>query len=163
MFEDDPSKAVLIRDMWEMGDGDYATITNRYEDIPDWFTLHPLEVCNRLIPPMQKMLDSGYEPPDPLEAANIWRIKAGDRLAWIGKSRPGLLQQGPILSLVDFRESALVIGENARGITMDNLYTFGALTNDKQTPEEIAMVREAIKGVVQLGMPRTFAPEWKLG
>jgi hypothetical protein len=163
MFEDDPSKAVLIRDMWEMRDGDHVTITNRYEDIPEWFALHPLEVCNRLMRPMKKLLDNGYDPPDPLEGANIWRIKAGDRLAWVGKPRPGLPQQGPILSLIDFRETALVIGENAGGITMDNFYTFGGLTKDQQNPEEITMVREAIKSVLQLGMPRTFTPEWKLG
>lgn len=161
MFEDDPSKAVLIRDVWEMRDGDQVTITNRYEDIPGWFTLHPLEVCNRFIPPMQKLLDSGYDPPDPLEGANIWRIKDGDRLAWVGKLSPGLPQKGPIL--VDFRECALVIGENAGKITMDNIYKFGAQTKEKYTPSELAMICEAIRAVFQLGMPRTFTPEWKLG
>jgi hypothetical protein len=161
MFEDDPSKSVLIRDIWEMREGNQVTITNRYEDIPGWFTLHPLEVCNRFIQPMQKLLDSGYDPPDPLEGANIWRLKAGDRLAWVGKLGPGSPQKGPII--VDFKECALVIGEDARGITLDSFLTFGAMTKDKQSPEGITMVREAIKAVFQLGMPRSYAPEWKLG
>jgi len=37
MIEEDLSKAVLIRDLWEMRDGDHVTLTNRFEDIPEWF------------------------------------------------------------------------------------------------------------------------------
>ena len=163
LMEEDLSKAVLIRDLWEMQDGDHVTLTNRFEDIPEWFPLHPSEVCDRLIPPMRKMLDQGYKSLYPLECANVWRIKAGDRLAWVGKPRPGVSHSGPVLSVVDFRECALIIGDNVRGSKMDILNLYGGLTKEQQTPEEKAMVREAIQGVSKLGIPRTYTPEWKVG
>jgi hypothetical protein len=43
-----PENDLAINDLWEMKDGDFVTITNRVPDMPEWFTLHPTEVCNSL-------------------------------------------------------------------------------------------------------------------
>jgi len=146
-----------------MRTGDFVTISNRTEDLPAWFTLHPTEVCNRLSYEMTMKLRNGYNPGTPIEGPNIWRPKSGDRIAWIGKKRPGMIQQGPVLSIIDFRECALVVGESVRALSMDEFATYGSLSKPKQTPEELAACNEAVKIARQMGVPRTFSPEWKLG
>src|SRR4051794_32471978 len=35
-------------DSWQMRDGSHVRITNRLEDFPSWFQLHPLEISGRL-------------------------------------------------------------------------------------------------------------------
>ena len=37
-------EAIQCHDLWEMRDGSHLTITNRLEDLPPWFRLHPTEV-----------------------------------------------------------------------------------------------------------------------
>lgn len=79
-----PGQQFGVRDVWQMKDGDYLTITNRWQDLPPWFDLHPLECSGALCDWMQKKLREGYEPEEPVEGPNIWRLSAGDRLAWVG-------------------------------------------------------------------------------
>ncbi len=74
-----------IVDLWEMRDGDFVTVTNRPEDLPASFELHPTEVRDALAYQMAAKLEKGYQPPDePAEGPNIWRLKSGDRMAWVG-------------------------------------------------------------------------------
>ncbi|HKL83299.1 MAG TPA: hypothetical protein VJ879_12365, partial [Desulfobacter sp.] len=79
-----------IADIWELQDGNFVTITNRQVDLPDWFDLHPLEVSGSLSYWMQKRLDEGYEPEEPIDGPNLWRVFAGDRIFWVGSSRGGV-------------------------------------------------------------------------
>jgi hypothetical protein len=159
----DPQHGIRIKDLWEMKDGDFLTITNRLGDMPGWFTFHPTEVCDSLAYKMLERFNKGDYPEEPVEGPNIWRPKTGDHLVWLGKTRSGVTTKGPIISAVAFRESALVIGENARTQSMDELIAFGSLTKDKQTEEETTMTRQAVELVRQMGVPREYAPDWKIG
>ena len=156
-----PEHGVTIKDLWEMKDGDFVTMTNRAEDMSEWFSFHPTEVCDSLAYKMLDRFNKGDYPEEPIEAPNIWRPKTGDRLLWTGKTRSGI--KGPVLSAVAFRESALVIGDNVRTQSMEQYTAFGSLTKPQQTQEEISMCREAVTLVRQMGVPREYAPHWKIG
>jgi hypothetical protein len=69
-----------IVDVWQMPDGAFVTITDRWQDFPDWFDLHPLAVKDRLVPWMQKRLEAANYPKEPLDGPTIWRLKGGDRI-----------------------------------------------------------------------------------
>jgi hypothetical protein len=84
-----------------MSDGYHVTITNRREDLPAWFGLHPTEVCNRRALKMAARIEAGDQYPEkPLDGPNLWRLKSGDRLAWIGAERPERRSVDGILAIV---------------------------------------------------------------
>jgi len=159
----DPDQGVGIVDVWEMRAGDFVTITNRCEDLPSWFELHPTEVCGRLAYKMMERLNKGYRPGDILDGPNLWRLRAGDRLAWTGSPRHATPCSGSILAVLDFREAALAIGETNRDQTMEESVAFGSLTTEGQRSENAAKCHEAVMFVRQMGVPRTLATDWQLG
>src|SRR5439155_22995963 len=59
-------------------------------DVPAWFELHPLEAAGALVYLIMEKLNSGYQPGEPCDGPNLWRIFSGDRMGWIGPSRTGL-------------------------------------------------------------------------
>ena len=152
----DPEHGLAINDVWEMRDGDFVSITNRIEDIPEWFHLHPTEVCNSLANRMLEKLQKGYKPEDPLDGPNIWRPKSGDRMAWVGKPRSGIPAKGPVLSIIDFMDCALVLGENNQNPSFEEFIAFGSLSKSQPTPEEVAMSQEAVRLVNRVGHPRNI-------
>jgi hypothetical protein len=158
----DPQHEIKIKDLWEMKEDDFLTITNRIEDMPKWFSFHPTEVCNSLAYRLLEKFNNGDYPEEPFDAHNIWRPKIGDRLVWLRKS-PLSSPKDLIVSAIAFRESALVIGENVQTKSIDQLFGFGVLTKDQQTSEDIAMARNAIDLVKQMGVPREYASNWQLG
>src|SRR5207245_1747390 len=91
-----------VSDLWELKNGDFVTITNRIEDVPPWFELHPLEAAGRLAYWMMEKLNSGYKPSEPCDGPNLWRIFAGDRLLWIGPSRSTQVAVDGVLGLIEF-------------------------------------------------------------
>ena len=46
-FLGDPADGVAILDFWQLRAGDRITITNRHEDLPEWFELSPM--CHRAL------------------------------------------------------------------------------------------------------------------
>lgn len=153
----------IIHDVWEMREGDFATVTNREDDLPPWFELHPTEVSNSLAYKMMGRLNNGHVPGPITEAPNLWRIRAGDRLVWIGNSRPGVAAHGHILSLFDFRESVLVYGETNRKRTMEELLAFGSISDEGQQPQNVDKCHEAVEVVQTMGAPRVMDTQWTLG
>jgi hypothetical protein len=156
----DENQLPKVMGLWVMQDGNFVTITNRRYDLPSWFELHPLEVSGSLVPWMQEKLNSGYDPPDPVDRLNLWRIFAGDRLVWVGPSRPDLKGDEGVLALVDFRENALVVGEPHNPSTG----LFGGM-GKRVTAEEAQRCRNGILAVSRLGIPRVVAAgyKWTLG
>lgn len=162
LFSEEDQRPKVI-DIWEMKDGNFVTLTNRWQDLPSWFELHPLECSGSLVYRMQDKLNEGYNPPDPVDGPNLWRVLAGDRLVWIGKTRPDLKSEDGLLSLVDFRENALVVGEPFD--FSSGFPTFGGFLEDNFSPEATQMCRNAMSAVVRLGVPRVVAADdqWRLG
>ena len=156
---------VTIVDVWELSDGDFATITNRPEDLPSWFKLHPTEASGSLAYKMKAMLDRGYEyEPDPLEAPNLWRAYSGDRIACLGKPRTGAEGTSGVLSILDFERNALLVGDSNR--TDFDLVTFGGFNQSNQTEEQVKLCRAGVLAVQSLGPPNVLPDigvAWSLG
>lgn len=155
-------RGLKIVDLWEMRDGDFVTITNRLEDLPAWFELHPTEVCNALAYKMMAKLGEGYQARDPLDGPNIWRLRAGDRVAWVGAERPDRRPVDGVLAILDCYECALALGESNLG-GINEFMDFGSPSTASPRPEDSARGRAAVKVVQQLGIPNTWAAGWWLG
>ena len=155
-------ESIQVHDLWEMRDGYHVTITNRPEDFPAWFELHPTEVCDGLALKMAARIEDGEYPEEPLDGPNLWRLKTGDRVAWVGAERPERPSVDGILAIVDCRECALAVGEGDRG-GLEEFVGFGAPTTPDMKPEDAARCRAAVEVVKQLGLPRSWGSEWRLG
>jgi hypothetical protein len=158
-----PGDEYKIADIWELVDGNFVTITNRLSDLPDWFDLHPLEVSGPFVLSMQKRLNDGYNPQEPIDGPNLWRLFAGDRLVWVGPDRKGVDSENGVLGLVDFRENALVYGEPFD--ISDGFPSFGGFDQGKPSPGGVRLCRDAWKALSRLGLPRTAAADnkWNIG
>ena len=153
----------VVNDLWKMQDGNFVTLTNRQIDLPMWFELHPLEVSGAMVYWMQKKLNSGYKPTEIIDGPNIWRLFTGNRLVWVGKSRPGLESNDGILAIVNFEENALIIGEPF--IVDNEMPLFGALEDQGQSDEDILLCRKGCEAALNLGIPRHIAntDKWTIG
>ena len=98
-----------------------VTITNRWPDLPAWFEFHPLEVGDGAVWEMKKRLDAGYKPKDVMDGPSLWRVKAGDRLAWVTIND----SDAPVKELLTFKACALVLGGNSNASSERNIL-FGA-------------------------------------
>jgi len=153
VMSDEPK--VNIRDVWEMNDGDAVTITNRQADFPAWFTLYPDEVSGLATYSLCQKLNSGaYHPADRVEGPNLWRIMAGDRLTFVGLPRPGMKAAEGVLSILDFRENALAVGEQK----VCDLNAFGGFREGHMSPREVIhRCRTALRVIMKMGTPIVFA------
>jgi hypothetical protein len=112
---------------------------------------------------MQKRLDEGYEPQEPILGPNLWRIFSGDRIVWVGPSRSGIKSEKGVLDLVDFRENALVYGEPFD--STGEIPWFGGCDKGEPSPEGIKLCRAGWEVLKQLKPPRTVAADgqWRIG
>ena len=105
----------------EEGEGKEKGITGRravpYHDyepagrLAPWFRLHPTEICDSFVYKMMAQVGKGDYPSEPIEGPNLWRLKPGDRVAWVGAERPDRHCVTGILAILGCRESALAVGE----------------------------------------------------
>jgi hypothetical protein len=156
-------EAIQCYDLWEMRDGYHVTITNRLEDLPPWFRLHPAEVCDSFVyNKMMAKVEKGDYPSEPMDGPNLWRLKSGDRVAWVGADRPERHSVNGVLAILDCRDCALAVGEGDRG-GLEEFIGFGRPTKPDMKPEDVARCQAAVMAVKQFGLPRTWGPEWRLG
>jgi len=154
LFNADSESGWTVADFWQFRDGDSVTITNRWADLPVWFELHPLEVGGRAVFEMTKKLSEGDRPTDRTDGPNVWRVRAGDRLAWVAIS-PRTCE---VRQVYDFRNCVLVLGESNRR----EIEVFGAPDDDPTTQITEGM-RAGFLAAARLGMPRTVSTEWLFG
>lgn len=147
-----------IRDFWQMRDGDYLTITNRWADLPGWFQLHPSEVANGAACEMLARLNAGYQLTEVMDGPNLWRAKTGDRIVCVSIAD----SRNPVNGLLNLRSCALVLGENPNP-TSDSTIAFGAPDGDELPTAAAAAMRTGFDLAVALGAPREVAPEWQFG
>lgn len=172
-----------MADFWEMRDGDFVTLTNRRSDLPSWFQLHPTEVAGREVPRMMARLKSGWEPGEITDGPNIWRVKAGDRLAWVGPSRPDAPTVEGTLKIIEVRASLLAIGEShadptegrhvpagslPEGVSPSELAIadalgFGSASKPSPSSDDTRRCHQALQFMWDLGVPDSFAEYWRFG
>lgn len=90
-----------------------VTVTNRLEDFPAGCRVHPIEMRDILALKMTTKIREGRYSPQPVDGPNLWRLKVGDRLAWVCPEPPGHSSTEGLLAIVEFEECALAIGEGA--------------------------------------------------
>jgi hypothetical protein len=154
----DQESAWKIRDFWPTHDGDFVTITNRWSDLPSWFELLPSEVGGNAAFKMMERLQAGHQPKKPMHAANIWRVKAGDRLVWVSLERPS----EPVREILVCKACALASGESST-LGFDSPIHFAVPDEKDLSPSVAAAMRAGFKAAVGLGVPRDFAEEWRFG
>jgi len=130
-----------------------VTITNRRQDFPDWFDLHPLEVKGSLCTWMQARIDANDYPDEPLDAPNIWRAQSGDRVLWLRSRRGPMTSTDGVLEILDCWDSVAVLGEHR-----DGAEAFMQFREPSHT-----LFREAIEAEERMEPARTFGSDWKLG
>ncbi len=157
------SSKVKIVDFWHMQPGNHVTITNRFDDLPVWFTLCAYEVYNTFAYRLLEWKKAGNTiPMDPTSGPNIWRVLAGDRIVWIGDDRPEYTGVDGILRIFDFRECALAAGETGNN-SIESILSFGTPPEnlgEKRTEQ----FRSALIYVAGMGIPRSVSMDgWGLG
>jgi hypothetical protein len=95
-----------------------------------------------------------------MEGPNLWRVFAGDRLAWVGPRRPGVDLADGVLAVVEFRENALVWGE-----PLDFLSGFGGFATGEPPAEAAKLCNAGWEAMRQAGVPRVAAADsqWCIG
>ncbi len=155
-------EAIQCYDLWEMRDGCHVTVTNRLEDLPPWFRLHPTEICDSFVYKMMTKVEKGDYPDAPLDGPNLWRLKSGDRVAWVGAERPERRAVNGILAILVCEDCALLVGEGDRG-GLEEFGGFGRPSTPHMKPEDLEICQAALKVVKGLGLPRTWGQAWRLG
>lgn len=161
-----PNPDITIRDFWEMREGDLVSITSNIEDLPPWFELHPTEVSGyKGCLMMERKLNGGWRPKDPVDGPNLWRIMTGDRILWIGSMEAQ--GEDPRHTLVVFKNNALVFGE--RRVHPNDLVwflSFGAALESPSSDRVVRLVRAGLDEARKLGPPREIADigsGWRIG
>lgn len=156
--------SMMIEQRWNFRDGDAVILTNRVVDIPVWFELHPDDVCNaQCFAAESRLTGKVYLFTAPDTGQHIWRIPAGNRLAWIGDPREGLEGKDGVLAVLDCEASVLVLGQPATQ-SEESFKRFGISENTK-TPKLDDAARHVLarEAVYNLGVSRTMGMYWRLG
>ena len=155
-FADRPKWHVV--DLWALAEGTTITVTNRWDDLPAWFELHPTEVCNSFVYRMQARIESGNYPSEPLDGPGIWRVRAGDRMVRTGTMVEAEGAQGTPVEIVSFDDCALAFGDeggSGPGIR------FGR--TDDLPRADADRINAGIAAARKQGYTDTWGPEWRLG
>lgn len=151
-----------VADFWYLRDGEHVIVSNRAVDFPAWFTLHPTEAVGAEADRIMAKLNEGWEPEDPVDGPNVWRVCAGDRVVWVGHRSDSPAADDGVLRVLDCRENALVAGEG-RHNGIEEWMAFGDLPTEQPTSEQGRLMRAGVAAAKSLGAPRNVATEWFIG
>lgn len=156
------SRDLGILDFWLCREDTSVTITNRAPDLPAWFQLHPTEASGILAYKMMEWLQAGHTPTPPVDAPNIWRVLAGDRLVHCGGPRGGEPARiDGLIGVYAFQENAAVIADSP-GATFEDWITFGSPGRPEPTAAERRAGQSAVELIRRLGPPRKVSTRWTL-
>ena len=96
-----------------------------------------------------------------MDGPNIWRVKAGDRVAWVGPSRPDVPSADGVLAICEAAADVLVVGPMRM---IQDLFDGSSASAAELTAEELQRCRAGYQAAVSLGLPRVVsAGQWALG
>jgi len=143
-----------IKDIWKYKTDASVLITSRCDDLPEWFSLHPLETSGRSARWMRGELNKGYQPMDePLDGPNIWRVKEGGYLVRLGTAKPSSAEEERIVEVLELRENVLVIGT----IGSSKLQDVYSVSSDMLDEKELQLCARVTDILSQRGLPRTMS------
>lgn len=147
-------------DFWLFGQPADFGIVSKFSELPAWFTLHPSEMQDQVAESVIPKLQGKALFPDPFYLPNLWRAKAGDRIAyfferpWTNPSENGFV--------IDIAEDALVFWQLPDGSCPDLLDAPGESPSENDEKLKRWMVEASTK-VVALGLPRACSLQWGIG
>lgn len=147
-------------DFWLFGQPAEFGIVSKFSELPAWFTLHPSEMQDQIAEAMIPKLQGKAPFPDPIYLSNLWRAKAGDRIAyfferpWTNPAENGFI--------IELAEDALVYWQLPGGSCPDLLDAPGESPSENDEKLKRWMVDAATK-VVAMGLPRACSLQWGLG
>jgi len=144
-----------ILDLWSTLNGTSVIMTNRWQDFPPWFDLHPTEVTSRLMGWMKSRIERRDYPEEPIDGPNIWRAKGGDRIVWVGPPRVDQTCVDGVLGILDCRAAVAVLGDHPDGLL--------AFMEFQQSQSGVALGSAGLRAERSLGMPHVFDTDWQLG
>lgn len=161
----DPSIKLNIADLWVTNDGESVLITNRLEDIPEWFPLRPEMVGGRNVYPMVKKLNDGFklDQYDLGDAPESWKVNVHHYVIWVGDKRNDSDYNNGILAIFGFATGSLALLQK-NDLDIDEL-TGGSSSdyNSHLTDEKARNIRMALEFLEGQGKPRKYAEKWTLG
>lgn len=153
------------KDYWVLNSKSAALITNKVEDFPSWFGLHPSERSGRLASPSAfAEINAGKVdfPSEPIEGPNIWRCKPGDWLLWLGEGNSERQSKSGILGLYGFSACALAARELSPGEIGLPASTEAGLQAEFP-PAMGAMLAAAMRLAGPRMQTRVFSDSWGIG
>jgi hypothetical protein len=147
-----------VLDLWQMQQTGKLWVTSKPADLPPGFELRFDEVCNALA--HQMLAEGTLSRGEKTEAPNIWRVRAGDRLATIGQRSTA--EGGVLYGLFQFDTAALVywLRQNGEMPLMEEAMTAAPSEDDTMRLE---WARRAFPKVAKMGAPKVMDTEWRLG
>ena len=122
-----------VIDFWEFRRGDQLLITNREQDYPA-----PVEQMEQQNP-------------------SVWRVLAGDRLAWVGWRMHSNARQPTLVALINCLQEGYACGIPEL-LTLQSVMSFGA-PSCEPTPEVRTLWMVGFDAAKALRLPRTWQPE----
>ncbi len=144
--------------IWKMGNNDTVTITNRFEDLPDWFELMPSEIAADSVFPMKEKQSRRYRAEHSMEKPNVWRMLAGDKIVWVGTDDRYLIGRSKT-AIVDIKYNAVVIGESKN---LDEA-TFGQFDGNALGAVAFERLQMGFQAAKDLGFPWHVPEQWSFG
>ena len=92
---------------------------------------------------MKERMEACDYPEEPIDGPNIWRVKGGDRVVWVGLSRSEQTSVDGVLGIVDCRAAVAVLGDDP-----DSPFPF---MNFEQSPEAVALCTAGLQAERSLG------------
>ena len=155
------TETLTIPDVWVMRPGDFVTITNRLEDLPPWFELHPTEASGAARSVVMAKLQDGWQPEDPQDGPNLWRVRTGDRIAWVRPESSSGSQGSILQKILEFSYDALAVGDSNRAdFSPLDFMDIGLASKSSSANKAGHFVVETVR---KLGRPRSFSTEWSFG
>ncbi|GMW00534.1 MAG: hypothetical protein AMXMBFR84_16710 [Candidatus Hydrogenedentota bacterium] len=152
-----------LHDAWYTRDGDYVTVTSRSFDLPSWVELHPTEMSNLLgMRWVNNYNAAGANAPPvpdaPMDAPNLWRLRAGDRMGWVTTPR---YARNPVATIILFDASAMAILETV--VPAPDIFRIAGGFPKDPVPENVTeALRECLRAIERKGLPRVIDTSWSL-
>ena len=140
-----------IGDLWQMCSAAQLWCADRKELMPPGFQLHHSELGGS---------NGGTGSGDVMHFPNLWRVRAGDRLALIGERLHA--DSGMCYIILEFQKSALVYWLREDG-TMPMPEEALSASPSPDDAKRLVWTKRAVSKVAALGPPKIRVKDWCIG
>lgn len=144
---------LAINDFWIMAQYESIFATCDRKEVPSWFKLHGTDLTHFSLAAALRSAQSGMLDTQPTGGPDVWRVRAGDRIAVIH-----LFEDWVEVVMVD--RNALFIAETTDPLNF--AIKQGQRMSLLEKSHHVETVRAAVDSVLATGRPRIFSESWSL-